>query len=133
MDEYYVRQRDGFAKVIPTGKRIRVPNGEIEEIWVEVKIPHKGLFGRIRYDETDWVHESSLLKTEKEREKMAEWKFKEDVTMVYTDDFWYDLTDGGYLKPEEILAVEEQAIKLREAIDLVHSFQHAVEAQMPEE
>jgi hypothetical protein len=30
-------------------------------------------------------------------------KFKEDVEAVYTDNFWYDLIDGGYIKPKEII------------------------------
>ena len=42
------------------------------------------------------------------------WIFKE-CAEVSTDDFWYDLTDGGYIKPADILADEEQVKKLSAA------------------
>ena len=54
-----------------------------------------------------------------------EWNFKEGVE-IYTEEFWYDLTDGGYIKPENVLADEEQISKLQAAIDLVRSFERAV-------
>lgn len=54
------------------------------------------------------------------------WNFKEDVE-VYTEEFWYDLTDGGYIKPENVLADEEQIAKLQAAIDLVRSFERAID------
>lgn len=55
-----------------------------------------------------------------------EWKFKDGVD-VYTEEFWYDLTDGGYIKPENVLSDNEQITKLREAIDLVRSFERAID------
>lgn len=55
-----------------------------------------------------------------------DWNFKEDVE-VYTEEFWYDLTDGGYIKPENVLADEEQIAKLQAAIDLVRSFERAID------
>ena len=54
------------------------------------------------------------------------WKFKEDIK-VYTEEFWYDLTDGGYIKPEEILVDESQAAELLKAIELVRSFERAID------
>ncbi len=54
------------------------------------------------------------------------WNFKEGVE-VYTEEFWYDLTDGGYIKPENVLADEEQIAKLQAAIDLVRSFERAID------
>jgi len=55
-----------------------------------------------------------------------EWNFKEDVE-VFTEEFWYDLTDGGYIKPENVLADKEQIAKLQAAIDLVRSFEQAID------
>lgn len=55
-----------------------------------------------------------------------EWNFKEGVE-VYTEEFWYDLTDGGYIKPENVLADEEQIAKLDAAIELVRSFERAID------
>lgn len=55
-----------------------------------------------------------------------EWNFKEGVE-IFTEEFWYDLTDGGYIKPEEVLADKEQVAKLQAAIDLVRSFESAID------
>ena len=55
----------------------------------------------------------------------TEWTFKEGVE-VLSDEFWYDLTDGGYIKPAEVLADGEQAKKLQDAVDLVRSFERAI-------
>ena len=57
-----------------------------------------------------------------------EWNFKEGVE-VFTEEFWYDLTDGGYIEPENVLADEEQIAKLQAAIDLVRSFERAIDAR----
>lgn len=38
---------------------------------------------------------------------------------IYTSDFWYDLTDGGYIKPENILTDTLKAEKLNAAIELL--------------
>ena len=35
---------------------------------------------------------------------------------------WYALTDGGYLKPEEVIADKKQLEELEAAIALVHAF-----------
>ncbi len=60
-----------------------------------------------------------------------EWKFLDGVD-IYTEEFWYDLTDGGYIKPADILADPEQITKLSEAIDLVYSFEKAFDEKMEE-
>ena len=57
-----------------------------------------------------------------------DWKFKAGApTQGGSDGFWYDLTAGGYIKPEEVLADPAQVIKLNKAIDLVSSFEDALE------
>ena len=30
---------------------------------------------------------------------MIEWKFKEDAELVSPEGFWYEVTEGGYIKP----------------------------------
>jgi len=40
-----------------------------------------------------------------------------------TDDFWYDLTSGGYLKPDEILENKEDIEKVNDAINILEEFQ----------
>lgn len=49
-------------------------------------------------------------------------KFKKDQT-ISGEDFWYDLTDGGYIKPEELLEDKEQIKKVREAITIITEFE----------
>lgn len=47
-----------------------------------------------------------------------------------TDDFWYDLTYGGYLKPEEILEDQADVERVREAIATIREFEAACEEQI---
>ena len=47
-----------------------------------------------------------------------------------TDDFWYDLTMGGYLKPENMCADLEDAKRVREAINVVREFERACTDQI---
>jgi len=58
---------------------------------------------------------------------MIDWIFKDDAQPIETTDFWYDLTDGGYIKPDKLLEDEVQVAKLNEAIDIVESFRKAME------
>ena len=41
---------------------------------------------------------------------------------ISTEDFWYDLTDGGYIKPEEICQNQEDAEKVNYAIRTLQIF-----------
>ncbi len=56
-----------------------------------------------------------------------DWKFKENAEPVNSGEFWYDLTDGGYIKPSALLSDEEQIKQLSEAISLIISFKIAAE------
>ena len=41
---------------------------------------------------------------------MTEWKFKKDAEQVCSSDFWYDLTDGGYINEtlkRKIIAIKD--------------------------
>lgn len=57
-----------------------------------------------------------------------DWKFKQDAPTEYSDEFWYDITVGGYLDPADYLDDPEQIKKLNEAVDLVHDFEAALES-----
>ena len=52
-------------------------------------------------------------------------KIKKDAN-VSSGDFWYDLTDGGYLRPEEICENQEDAKKVIEAVKIVKEFQESL-------
>jgi len=49
-------------------------------------------------------------------------KIKEGLT-ISTADFWYDLTNGGYLKPDEIIENPEDAKRVKDAIPLIKEFE----------
>ena len=55
-----------------------------------------------------------------------EWKFKENAESVASDDFWYDLTSGGYIRPKDLLDDDQQVKAMSEAIALIRSFQRAL-------
>jgi hypothetical protein len=57
-----------------------------------------------------------------------DWKVKPDLKDFGTDDFWYDLSDGGYIRPEEILEDKKQIEALKEAIAIVRSFQNVIDS-----
>jgi len=62
-------------------------------------------------------------------ETAIDWKFKEDAEpQCSSNDFWYDLVYGGYIKPEKVLADEDQIRRLKEAISVLNSFENALEA-----
>lgn len=50
---------------------------------------------------------------------------------VSTDDFWYDLTLGGYLNPDQILEDPKEALRVNEAINVLLEFERACEEQIP--
>lgn len=56
-------------------------------------------------------------------------EIKKDLE-VSTTDFWYDLVDGGYIKPEEILINTEDIRKVEEAITVLLDFQNSLEEQV---
>ena len=50
-------------------------------------------------------------------------EFKKRNEPVCTSDFWYDLTSGGYIKPEELLKDEEDVKLVKEAIKTILTFE----------
>lgn len=53
-------------------------------------------------------------------------KIKEG-TDISTDDFWYDLFDGGYIKPETFLEDEEDIVRVKNAIAVIRELQDSLE------
>jgi hypothetical protein len=53
-------------------------------------------------------------------------KYKKDVS-ISTDDFWYDLTDGGYIKPEGILEDPSDVEKIKNAINVLARWKFEME------
>lgn len=47
-----------------------------------------------------------------------------------TEDFWYDLSSGGYLKPSEILEDLEDIKRVMEAIEVLREFEKSCEEQI---
>lgn len=53
-----------------------------------------------------------------------------DGTVAYTSDFWYDLFEGGYLHPEQLLETRDDAVKVLNAIAILRRFKQACEEQI---
>jgi len=49
---------------------------------------------------------------------------------ISTDDFWYDLTDGGYLDPEEICEEKEDAKRVLAALSVLADFKESCETKI---
>jgi hypothetical protein len=53
-------------------------------------------------------------------------EFKKDAEIT-TSDFWYDLFEGGYIKPEEVLVSEEDIKEVKAARAVLMKFFRAAE------
>lgn len=49
-------------------------------------------------------------------------KFKKLDEPVVSSDLYYDLFDGGYIKPEEMLKDKEDVKKVNDAIEVIRNF-----------
>ena len=56
-------------------------------------------------------------------------KIKEGCT-ASSSDFWYDLTSGGYLSPEDILENKEDVERVKNAIEVVQEFEQSCNEQI---
>lgn len=52
---------------------------------------------------------------------------------IYTDDFWYDLTGGGYLKYKEFLVDQKDIERVKNAIAVLIELQDSIEDYMDEQ
>jgi hypothetical protein len=55
-------------------------------------------------------------------------KFKKGAK-IETSDFWYDLTDGGYIKPEKLLKDKKDIEAVENALKVLNDFQKSAESQ----
>lgn len=46
---------------------------------------------------------------------------------IVTDDFFYDLFNGGYIKPEKLLKNQEDIDKVKNAIEIIKDFKDSAE------
>jgi len=62
-------------------------------------------------------------------ETKMEWTFKKEAPMQGSSNgFWYDITEGGYVKAAEVLADPEQIELIRDALHTLNDFKSALEA-----
>ena len=54
--------------------------------------------------------------------------FKTVEEAVYSTDPYYDLTNGGYIKPSELLSDAEQIKQVEQAIQIVYEFLEQAES-----
>lgn len=55
---------------------------------------------------------------------MSEFSFKKDLETIYlNENFWYCLTDGGYINPSDVLDNPDQIDELNKAIQLISKFE----------
>jgi hypothetical protein len=57
-------------------------------------------------------------------------KVKKDCEAWIKNDFWYDLTDGGYLNPDEICVDKKDAERIKNAISVLKEFYDSCEEQI---
>lgn len=55
--------------------------------------------------------------------KLKEEESEQIAGTIDNEGFWYALTDGGYLNPEDILEYQEDIDKVHKAIKIVKEFQ----------
>jgi len=54
-------------------------------------------------------------------------EFKDNIDPISTCEFWYDVFDGGYIEPEDLLKNKEDIDKVRNAITLLNQFRDELE------
>ena len=60
---------------------------------------------------------------------VKEYKLKKGINPEEygVEDFWYDLTDGGYIDPEALLDNEKDIKEVREAIMVLESYEKMID------
>jgi hypothetical protein len=49
-----------------------------------------------------------------------------------SDGFWYDITDGGYFRPEEAFECKETVEKIKDAVELLRQVEVVYNSLVPE-
>ena len=62
------------------------------------------------------------------RRNKMKFNFKTTQEPVYSSDPYYDLTNGGYIRPNELLADAEQIKQVEQAIRTVYEFLEQAES-----
>lgn len=57
-------------------------------------------------------------------------QLKEGAVPVVTEAFWYDLVDGGYIDPRDLLDNENDIKRVFEAIEVLEEFQEIAAEEM---
>lgn len=50
-------------------------------------------------------------------------KYKDEETIGTSNGFWYDISSGGYIVPEDVLVDQERAKQLSDAIKLLEDWE----------
>ena len=58
--------------------------------------------------------------------------FKENIAIA-TDGFWYDVFEGGYISPENLLVDPEEISRINNAIEILKEFRKACEEYFGDE
>lgn len=54
---------------------------------------------------------------------MLSWEAKDGLEPVFVEDFWYDISWGGYIKPESILKDKKLSTILKRSVEIVRDFE----------
>ena len=54
---------------------------------------------------------------------MTEEKLNELISTIDNEGFWYSLTDGGWIKPEDVLDNEKDIKRVKEAVAILRRFE----------
>lgn len=53
-------------------------------------------------------------------------KLKENIPVMCTSDFWYDIFDGGYITPKMFLEDQADIEAVENAMAIVDEFRHTI-------
>jgi hypothetical protein len=53
-------------------------------------------------------------------------ELKDGVSTRWSEEVYYDLTDGGYLKPEDFLKNEKDIVEVLKALEIVKKYVNSV-------
>lgn len=59
-------------------------------------------------------------------------ELKQDADPIASSDFWYDIFEGGYIKPENILLNDSDIQAVQDARRVMENFRDSIEPIMEE-
>jgi hypothetical protein len=60
-------------------------------------------------------------------------QLKDGVEIPGMDEFWYDITLGGYINPEDLLEDPADARRVRDALEVIMEFEKLLEDALDDE